>query len=213
MIPLLLKKASLGCKDSRNTIICKFLHVTKKVARRYSGLGIEMQDLEQEGIIGLYQAIEAFDAAEDCSFETYATRRVFTVIDEYVLLNKDIYSIPLYKLKKLRAAKNRLDSGSDERHHDKGINIDDFDIKAISTELTEVAASPQENFSTLSNNEQSDILLPNIINKISEHEGGKFLIANTLFGESISNIAKNYSVKPYLVNKLIQDCINDYPTC
>ena len=210
MITLLLKKSHLGCVESRNLIICKFLYIPEKIAFRYKGLGLDHNDLEQEGVIGLFQAIDAFDSSEGCSFETYATRRVFTVIDEYVLLNMNVHSIPLYKLKKLRAAKNRLKNCSDERHYDKNINVDDFDIKTVTTESLEY-----ENLESSSNNSENSYAinnkmeLSNIVKQVSHHEGGKFLLANTLFGESVSNIAKNYSIKPYLVNKLIQECINE----
>lgn len=44
-----------------------------KIARRYSFVGGELDDLMQEGMIALYKATKTFDCAKDASFKTFAT--------------------------------------------------------------------------------------------------------------------------------------------
>lgn len=44
-----------------------------KIARRYYLEGGELDDLIQEGMIGLYKAIKNFDSGKDASFKTFAT--------------------------------------------------------------------------------------------------------------------------------------------
>ena len=44
-----------------------------KLSRRYFLAGGELDDLVQEGMIGLYNAINSFDEKKDASFKTFAT--------------------------------------------------------------------------------------------------------------------------------------------
>ena len=46
--------------------------LVSKIARRYSFVVGELDDLIQEGMIGLYQAIKGFDKNKDASFKTFA---------------------------------------------------------------------------------------------------------------------------------------------
>lgn len=125
----LLKLAKNGDKIALNKLVIKYLHITKKVASRYTGLGIDKTDLEQEGVFGIYAAIDSFDDSKGCAFETYATRRVFTIVDEYVLKNMQIQTIPLYELKLMRAKQNRIDAMKVLRPSDEKIDESHFSVK------------------------------------------------------------------------------------
>ncbi len=43
-----------------------------RVVRKYFLIGAELDDLMQEGMIGLYRAIVSFDASKEANFKTYA---------------------------------------------------------------------------------------------------------------------------------------------
>lgn len=216
MINILIKKAQMGCTESRNKIVEQHTHIAKKVAMRYVGVTNDISDIQQEGVLGLFQAIDAYEDSHDCSFETYATRRVFTVIDEYVLKNKHIHSTPLYLLKKLRSMKNRMESDADERHYDNKLNITDFNGGEVSIVnegesggITEEYLSAWASEGRCSDADKHDVI-ERVRQVLQEKEGGKFLLLNTLSGESIKSIAKTYEREPYYINKKIKECLTEF---
>ena len=48
----------------------------RSLARRYSGRGEALEDIEQVGAIGLIKAIDRFELSRDVSLATYATPNV-----------------------------------------------------------------------------------------------------------------------------------------
>lgn len=62
----------------------KYKPLVISIARRYYLVGAEMDDLVQEGMIGLYKAINTFSSNKNASFQTFAnlciTRQIQTAI-------------------------------------------------------------------------------------------------------------------------------------
>lgn len=54
-------------------IIKKHLPLVKSIAAKYAHMGVPLDDLMQEGMIGLYEALQRYDAAKGAAFGTYAT--------------------------------------------------------------------------------------------------------------------------------------------
>ncbi|MCK4359980.1 MAG: sigma-70 family RNA polymerase sigma factor [Candidatus Cloacimonetes bacterium] len=54
-------------------IIKEYLPLVKSIANKYKDYGIPLDDLIQDGIIGLWQSIKKFDPKKDTKFSTYAT--------------------------------------------------------------------------------------------------------------------------------------------
>lgn len=69
---LFIKKA-LGDSDARKKIIKHNLKLVVNVAKKYVGYGVPIEDLIQEGNIGLMKAIEKFDIKKGFKLSTYAT--------------------------------------------------------------------------------------------------------------------------------------------
>jgi RNA polymerase primary sigma factor len=77
----LVLRAQRGDGEARRRLVEQHLGLVKSLARRYRGLGLPVEDLVQEGAIGLLEAIDHFDAANGASFSTYAywrARRTMT---------------------------------------------------------------------------------------------------------------------------------------
>ncbi len=66
-------KAIQGDKKAKNILIECNLRLVISIAKRYSGRGMSMQDLIQEGNLGLIKAVDKFDPKRGFKLSTYAT--------------------------------------------------------------------------------------------------------------------------------------------
>ena len=69
----LANKANLGDEKAENEILERYKGLVVKIARSYFILGGEMEDIVQEGMIGLYKALKGYDKKKNASFKTFAT--------------------------------------------------------------------------------------------------------------------------------------------
>ena len=68
----------------RDQIVDRYLHLVQSVARRFSGMGESMEDLIQEGSIGLLNAVDLFDPDRGVKFSTYACHLITSQIQHYL---------------------------------------------------------------------------------------------------------------------------------
>jgi RNA polymerase primary sigma factor len=69
----LARRIERGDLDAKERLINSNLRLVVSIARRYQGLGLSLNDLVQEGMIGLIRASEKFDYRKGFRFSTYAT--------------------------------------------------------------------------------------------------------------------------------------------
>ncbi len=69
----LLQKANMGDENAENTLLERYKSLVVKIARGYFILGGEMEDIVQEGMIGLYKAIKGYNKSKNTTFKTFAT--------------------------------------------------------------------------------------------------------------------------------------------
>lgn len=60
-------------EDARRALIESNLRLVISISKKFLGLGLSLQDLIQEGNMGLLEAVEKFDPERGCRFATYAT--------------------------------------------------------------------------------------------------------------------------------------------
>ena len=99
--------------DAARLMVMSHLRFVVHVARGYSGYGLQISDLIQEGNIGLMKAVKRFDPDVGVRLISFAVHWIRAEIHEYVIRNWRMVKVASTKAQrklffKLRSAKNRL---------------------------------------------------------------------------------------------------------
>ena len=102
-----------GNIESAQKLVLPHLRFVIKVANNYSGYGLPIADLIQEGSIGLMKAVKRFDPDVGVRLVSFAVHWVKAEIHEYILKNWRIVKVATTKAQrklffKLRSHKKRL---------------------------------------------------------------------------------------------------------
>ena len=81
---LLAAKIKEGCRVSINTLVQHNLKIVVTIANRNIGRGIEVDDLIQQGNIGLYEAALRFDPEHGVRFTSFARTRILKKMNELI---------------------------------------------------------------------------------------------------------------------------------
>lgn len=80
----LIGRAHQGDKEARDTLFRENIGLIYSVARRFTGRGVELEDLIQIGSIGLLKAVDKFDLAFEVKFSTYAVPMIAGEIKRFL---------------------------------------------------------------------------------------------------------------------------------
>ena len=102
-----------GNFDAAQRLIMANLRFVVKIARGYSGYGLQLNDLIQEGNVGLMKAVKRFSPEHNVRLISYAVHWIKAEIHEFVIRNWKIVKIATTKPQrklffKLRGSKKRL---------------------------------------------------------------------------------------------------------
>ncbi|MBN1239096.1 MAG: RNA polymerase sigma factor RpoH [Gammaproteobacteria bacterium] len=103
-----------GDVDAAFKLVVSHLRYVVKVARRYHGYGLPLEDLIQEGNIGLMKAVKRFDPSRGVRLVQYAMLWIKAAIHDYILRNWRILRVATSNAKKklfyhLRRAKKSIE--------------------------------------------------------------------------------------------------------
>jgi len=102
-----------GDLDAARQLVLPHLRFVVRIARGYSGYGLPLGDLIQEGNIGLMKAVKRFDPTVGVRLVSFAVYWVRAEIHEYILRNWRIVKVATTKAQRklffnLRSKKKRL---------------------------------------------------------------------------------------------------------
>jgi len=100
-----------GDVEARDRMVRANLRLVVNIARGYTGKGLGLQDLIEEGNLGLLRAVEGFDPAVGTRFSTYASYWIKQSIKRALINTAKTIRIPAYMvelLSKWRRASTRL---------------------------------------------------------------------------------------------------------
>jgi RNA polymerase sigma-32 factor len=102
-----------GNLEAAQRLVLAHLRFVARIAKGYSGYGLPVADLIQEGNIGLMKAVKRFDPEKGVRLVSFAVHWIRAEIHEYVIRNWRIVKIATTKAQRklffnLRSAKQRL---------------------------------------------------------------------------------------------------------
>jgi RNA polymerase primary sigma factor len=100
-----------GDPEARDRMVRANLRLVVNIARGYTGKGLGLQDLIEEGNLGLLRAVEGFDPGVGTRFSTYASYWIKQSIKRALINTAKTIRIPAYMvelLSKWRRASSRL---------------------------------------------------------------------------------------------------------
>lgn len=104
----------LQYEDLRNLYVEGALYIVLSTVNRYRNLGVDSQDLVQEGNASLFQAIDGFDWRRDVRFRTYAQYWVHQAVLKMLYNSSRTVRVPIWVQKILGKIRRAQDAGRRE---------------------------------------------------------------------------------------------------
>lgn len=112
------EKGGREAEKARKKLIESNLRLVISIAKKQKGHNLPLEDLIQEGNLGLLKAIEKFDYKKGFKFSTYATWWIKQAINQHVLKRKRMIRLPAHAVgvqkKLLQAAEEFRDLNGSE---------------------------------------------------------------------------------------------------
>ena len=94
-------RISDGEKEARDQMVRANLRLVVNIARSYTGKGLPLPDLIEEGNLGLLRAVEGFDPTMNTRFSTYASYWIKQSIKRALINSAKTIRIPAYMVELL----------------------------------------------------------------------------------------------------------------
>lgn len=199
-------RALNGDKKSREDLITRNLRFVISVAKQYQGTNAPLEELINEGNIGLIEAADKFDPTKGFKFISYAVWYVRRSINDYLKGKSKLVRIPVNRINELSTLNkevNKLEQSLGREIYTEDVDNlpdDKFDSKRISL-LMEIQDSSVSSLDMQiggkDNNSFHDILEDTKIKPTD------YIINNELFKDSIKTLFSVLSEKQQIVMTLL----------
>lgn len=149
--------------ESAQALILSHLRYVIHVARGFTGYGLPLADLVQEGAIGLMKAVRKFDPDHGVRLVSFATHWIKAEIREFIIRNWHIVKIATTKAQRklffnLRSLKPRLGHVSQQEAEiiAKELDVSEKDVLEMDTRMT----APSAAFDALNLDDEEHTLTP-----------------------------------------------------
>ncbi len=146
----LARRIEEGDSEARDRMVRANLRLVVNIARSYTGKGLGLQDLIEEGNLGLLRAVEGFDPRMNTRFSTYASYWIKQSIKRALVNTAKTIRIPAYMvelLAKWRRATTKLQDelGRPPTHEEvaKSLNLPKKKLAIIKKAIRVYNAAPQ----------------------------------------------------------------------
>ena len=143
----LAERIAHGDIEARNELVSANLRLVVSLAKRYQGCGMSLQDLIQEGNLGLMKAAEKFDASKGFRFSTYAAWWINQTIGRALADQSKAIRVPVHmteNINKLRRLSRDLTVtlGHEPTDEDlaEAMEVSVDDIKTYKSYMTDVTS-------------------------------------------------------------------------
>jgi RNA polymerase sigma factor (sigma-70 family) len=99
----LLRAARRGDCRARDRLVTSHLQLVRRIANRYRNLGLPFDDVMQEGLLGLLDAIARYEPADGRDFERFAGFRVRRAIRNALTDQSRLVRLPKHVVERRRA--------------------------------------------------------------------------------------------------------------
>lgn len=107
----LARRCAQGDEEAIRALVNANLRLVVSIAKEYTGRGVPLMDLIQEGSIGLLAAAKKFDYTRELRFSTYATKWIRQSVGRCLAQHSGVIRVPTHtgeKMRKVLATQNRL---------------------------------------------------------------------------------------------------------
>lgn len=138
------RRSRAGDQDAKNRLVEANMRLVINIARTYHSRAIPLEDLIQEGAIGLMQAIEKFDPDRGFRFSTYATHWVRQAIGRAIDNKAKAIRLPAHIVQTLRKIEKLKSEMTDRLGREPSIELLAKECGLDAAKLQAMMSSSQE---------------------------------------------------------------------